>query len=326
MKSYKGIQNTCARYWPAALTILLLIFVATGISEKVYRAVLFPVNQYNDKFLDESIEDAAHLMIPVGLAKGAADIIEGTTIQLGAGVVVANAGTEIEVGDALQPLLEYLNLAWRILILSVVFSTVSKYILLGSYPVAATMLIVSLSCFAIWFLFRPWVKESSMWLFALGRMAKMTLLVALVFLLILPLTIYLAAHLSEATTTPLQESLFASFDEAGQHFDISGFHSAEKITDKAKFMYDKSLELMKYSLTATQDIAVSVAKLFVIKLLNGAVFPLASLAFLVWLLRGVLYPALGLSPKGLSRDDFTRLTKGLLTSNRSIKKQRAGRS
>ena len=307
MEINKRIKEAAFLYWPAVLALALFGFVAGGQAENVYKAVIQPVAHYNNHFLETSIKDTAQLMIPIGLAKGAADIIEGTTLQFAAGAVFANAGTEIEVGDALQPVLDYLNLAWRVLLLSIIFSTVTKSVLQGCYPVAHIMLQVSLAGFFVWFLLRPWLKQTSAWLFSMERIAKMTLLVSIVFLLVLPLSVYLAAHLSQATTKPLEASLFASFDEAGKHFDVSHFHSIEKITDKAKFLYEKSLELMQYSLTATKDIALSVARLFVIKLLNGVVFPLGALAFLLWLLRGVLYPALGLTQTGLAREDFRNL-------------------
>ncbi|MBI9074172.1 MAG: hypothetical protein JEZ02_02090 [Desulfatibacillum sp.] len=304
MAKKRGIQRAIFQLWPVALALILLVLVAGGQAEKAYKAVLSPIAQYNDTFLETSIRDTAQLMLPIGLAKGAADIIEGTTLQFEAGVVFANAGTEMEVGDVLQPVLDYLNIAWRILILSIMFSIVTKSVLQGAYPVAHIMLLVSLSGFSLWYLFKPWLKETNAWLFSVERVAKMTLLAAIVFMLVLPFSVYLAAHLSRATTAPLEASLFQSFDEVGQHFDMSDFHSIEKITDKAKFLYQKSLELMKYSLTATKDIALSVARLFVIKILNGVVFPLGALAFLLWLLRGVLYPALGLSQTGLAREDF----------------------
>lgn len=294
-------------YWPLAAALIFLALAAGGPLEKAYRAVMRPMAEYNDAFLETSVRDTAQLMIPIGLAKGAADIIEGTTLQFEAGVVFANAGTEMEVGDALQPVLDYLNLAWRILILSIIFSTVTKSVLLGCYPVAHILLIVSLSGFCLWFLIRPWLKETNAWAVSVERISKMTLLAAIVFLLVLPSSVYLAANLSQATTAPLEASLFSSFEEAGRHFDVSQFHRIDKITDKAKFLYDKSLELMQYSLTATKDIALSVARLFVIKLLNGVVFPLGALAFLLWLLRGVLYPALGLTQTGLAREDFRNL-------------------
>ena len=68
-----------------------------------------------------------------------------------------------------------------------------------------------------------------------------------------------------------------------------------------------STEWIKWALTAVADLAGSVAKLAVVKLLNGVVFPLASLLFLIWLVRSTLYPALGLDHKSLYLRDFAAL-------------------
>ncbi len=298
--------NRARKYSGPAALLLAFVLVATGVGGKAVKGCLAPVNRFNRDYLEDSTAGALELMVPVGLAKGAADIVEGTTLTFEAGVGVA-AGSRVELGDALQPMLECLDLAWNVLILSIVFSTVTKYVLGGGDAVAQILLGVALGGFLLTALLRVWLRNTHALVLCLGRVARMCLLIALVFMLILPLTVYLSGHLSNATVAPLEDELFTSFRHAGEAFSLRGFPESGGVGEKARFLYDKSVHLMKYALESAAEIAGSVAKLIVSKVLSGVVFPLGILGFLVWLVRGAFYPIMGLSQGGLAGSDLLKL-------------------
>ena len=286
-KTLKSIQT------PLILTTLLLLVMAVFLTGTVGKLIA-PLTKHNQTYLDTSITDTVHLMIPVGVAKAAADAIEGSTINIEAGAVFAKAGMNIEAGDTMQPMLDYINIAWRLLLISLIYLVTAKSILAGSGAIALPLLVVALcallanSLIAL-FLYREHAIRQ-----VLQRIGSLFLLCSLLFLLIIPLTVTGTVYLARHTTDPLREDVRTSFDKIGTVFSLDKFHEAEDLKDKAIALKDKIVELGKYAKDSISDVAIAVCKLVAVKLLNGIVFPLASFAFLVWLVRGCLIPVLGL--------------------------------
>lgn len=274
--------------------LILLVLASTGVIHKGVTLVSGQLSRENNIFLDNSIKSTAHVMIPVGISKAAADVIEGSS-------------TVVEWGDIAQPVLDYLDVAWRILILSLIVTTATKYILLGVAPLANAFLVFSLVFYFILAIIRYMTEPDAAIRVSMKRMAGLFLLTYLLLVAILPLTIFGTGQLSRTITEPLHAETFQSFNRVGEVFSLDQITDEDGFKDKLEAIKKKSIDVMKFCGTATADIAQSVAQLAVIKVLEGIVFPLVCFAFLIWLVRGVLYPALGLSDKSLTCDDFRRI-------------------
>ena len=275
----------------AALLFLVIAGLLTGATGKLTA----PIVRSNQVYLDASIKDTVHLMLPVAAAKAAADAVEGSTINVEAGAVFAKAGMSIEAGDILQPLLVYINIAWRLLLISLVYLVTAKSILAGTEAIAMPLLIVALAALLANSLAAHVLNREHAFRQVLQRIGSLFLLCALLFLLVIPLTVTGSAYLSRHTTDPMREDVRVSFDKIGKAFSMEKFHAADEVKDKAVALTEKIVELGKYAKESLAEVAVAVCKLVAIKLLNGIVFPLASFAFLIWLVRGCLVPVLGLS-------------------------------
>lgn len=291
---------------PLVIAVLLMLS-AIGAITRFVGWLTGPLTKTNNEYLEASIKDTAHLMIPVGIAKAGADLVEGSTIHVEAGVVFAKAGMSVEAGDTLQPLLDYIDITWRLLLVSMIYLVSVKSILASAIPLAKPLLMISLVAYLLNSLLAMKLAEDHPLRQSLDRMGPLFLLCALLFSIILPLTVSGAAYLSRHTTDPLREELWQSFDKIGAVFSMEKFHESDELNYKAVILKDKIVEIGRFSKDAIGDVASSVCKLAAIKLLNGIVFPLASLIFLIWLVRGCLYPALGLSPQSLSSEDFHKL-------------------
>lgn len=277
-----------------AAGLLLLLAAAGVIQEGVGRAGR-QVAEGNDRFLDASITSTLQLMVPIGIAKGTVDVIEGSSAV-------------VEWGDITQPILDYLNVAWRILILSLMLSTATKYVLLGVGPLAGAFLTAAAALyFALAVLRLSAAGRASGLAFAVRRCAGFFLLGYLLLAAVLPLTVFGTARLAGSVTEPLRADTARAFERVGQVFSLESITKNDKFLDKLDAIKQKAVEVIRFCGPATAEIAGGVAKLAVVKVLEGVVFPLACLAFLVWLVRGTLYPALGLSDRPLSGEDFRKL-------------------
>jgi hypothetical protein len=301
------LRNLAPQLLAPLLLAGLLLLTVTGLLTRCTATLIAPVTRMNQAYLDASIKDTAHLMIPVGAAKAAADAVEGSTINIEAGAVFAKAGMTIEAGDTLQPVLDFINIAWKLLLLSMIYLVTAKSVLAGTGAVAAPLLTVALCAFLAERLAALGTARGQALRQALRRVGALFLLGALLFVLIIPLTVTGSAYLSRHTTEPMREEVRASFDKIGATFSLDNFHETTDLKDKAIVLKDKIVELGRYSKTAVSEVSIAVCKLAAIKLLNGIVFPLASFAFLVWLVRGCLCPALGLSDRPLAQEDLQSL-------------------
>lgn len=288
--------------------VLIALLVATllGWMGLAYNWTCSAVKRHNDEYLSAAIADTAHLMISIGAAKAFADVIEGSTVDL-EGRLVVGAGTRIEVGDVLQPVLDYLDVAWKILIINLVYLLIAKYVLLGSTPVWTGLLAVSLVGYLVSEVSRRFTAPNHAVVIAARKLGGMCLLGALLFSIILPLTVNLSSRLAHATTDPLRTSVRARFQELDRIFSLKEFHNAEGIVDKAKALKNKMASVTEWAPRAVANVAGSVAELAAAKVLDGIVFPLGSLLFLVWIVRGILFPALGLSASSMYAHDVEAL-------------------
>lgn len=291
---WNGVWRAQLRHKAVITTAILLVLAVTGTIHRGVARIGGNLSQQNDQFLDESIKSTVHVMIPVGIAKAAADVIEGSTAV-------------VEWGDIIQPILDYLDVAWRILILSLIVTTATKYTLLGVAPFANAFLVLSLSLFLAFAAIRYITEPGAALRLCIKRIAGLFLLTYLLLVAILPLTIFGTGQLSRTITEPLRAETFQSFDRVGNVFSLESITKQDGFLDKADAIKKKSVEIIRFCGSATASIAGSVAKLAVVKVLEGVVFPIASLAFLIWLVRGTLYPVLGLSDRSLARDDLRQI-------------------
>jgi hypothetical protein len=279
------------RFQTPLLTAALLALTVAGFETDWTDRATAPLARYNQAFLDDSIRDTRQLLIPVTIAKATADIIEGSTLKADALIT----GMTIEAGDIAAPMLECLNVAWNLLLASMIYLVAAKCVLAGANAIGVPFLIVALGAFLLNGLAAlapvrvpPALRQT------VQRFGALFLLCALLFLLLVPLTVTGSAYLARRTTDPMRQDIQDTFTKIGALFTMDRYHAAAGVSEKAAALKDKLAELGRYAKDTPSEVTLAVCKLAVVKLLNGIVFPLASLAFLIWLVRGCLYPALGL--------------------------------
>ena len=297
-----------------AISLLILFgIILTPFGNRIYNIVVLPLNRFNVAYLDSSQSDSLKVMLPIIGARALADAVEGSTVS----VKIFGTGADVEIGDLVQPILDGLNIAWKGSLISFAYSSVSKYILLGSFDIARPFILICIFAWAIYLFINTKAPETPKVVFAIRKIRDFSLLISLTFLFIMPLSVYFSGKLSNITTKPLEATLFTTFDKVQQFTDMTAYKDMEDFSDKAEYLFKKSNDLIKWALwEAPKDVVSSSIEWFIIKFLNGIVFPLASLLFLVWMVRDILYPVLGLSDKGLARGDIEKMWAILNSNNR----------
>lgn len=272
------------------LALLLLVTLAGGMRLLTWASR--PLANYNEAYLDTAIRDTAQLMIPVGVAKAAADMIEGSTIQLEAGIVVTKGGMTVEAGDLMQPMLECINIAWNILLASLVCLISAKCLVGGVPELTQPLCAAFLSCYLSEALLAPLLRQQSRTRFLLRKIGGILLLAWLLIILILPLTIAGTAYLTERTTAGMRANVEKTFTRVNIVFSMEGFTHAPEISDKAAYLKQKFADIARYTKEESPGLVTALSELLAIKVLSGVIYPLLMLGFWVWIIRSCLYPVL----------------------------------
>lgn len=281
---------------PVILLSLFLIAALLGGVDLLNHATA-PLTKKNAAYLDRAIRDTTHLLIPVGIAKAAADMIEGSTIQFEAGIVVTKGGMTVEAGDVMQPMLECINLAWKILLGSTVFLIAVKSFINGCPELAQPFCVLFLFCYLLDALFAFRLKKNHLQRHILQRMGGIFVLCWLIIVAVLPLTLAGTAFLTERTTAHMRADIEKTFERVNTVFNMEGFTQTTELSEKANYLKQKLTEVSRFAREELSTVTLAICQLLAIKMLSGVLYPLLMLAFLIWLIRGCLYPALASDTK-----------------------------
>lgn len=278
---------------PVLILSFLLIIASVGGVQLLNRATA-PLVDRNHAYLDAAIRDTTQLMIPVGLAKAGADMIEGSTVQLEAGIVVTKGSMTVEAGDLMQPILDCIDIAWNILLVNAVFLISVKCVISGFPELTQPFCIAFLACYLFESLFVLLLKRDHLLRSIVRRIGGVFFLIWILIVALLPLTLAGTAYLAEQTTSHMQADIDKTFQRVHGVFNMEGFSTATEMSEKANFLKYKLADISRFARQELSTVIMAICQLVAVKVLSGVFYPLVMLAFLVWLVRGCLYPALGL--------------------------------
>jgi len=276
---------------PAIILFCLLLFSWGGGSQLLTRATA-PLTKQNSAYLDKAIRDTTQLLIPVGLAKAGADMMEGSTVQLEAGIVVTKGSMTVEAGDLMQPVLDCIDIAWKILLTSAVFLISLKCIMSALPELIQPLCIAFLAFYLINALLVHVLKRDHLSCSITRRIGGILFLCWILIVALLPLTLAGTAYLTERTTAHMQKNIDTTFQRVHTVFNMEGFSTAPDISEKATFLKTKMADISRFAREELSTVIMAICQLVAVKVLSGVVYPLLMLAFLIWLVRGCLYPGI----------------------------------
>ncbi len=280
------------------LSILLIAFAslsAAGMLDPgLERAGMQRLHRFNERYLDDAFEKAlAGFVILSGIKSGLA-VIEGSEVGV---------GFNLQVGDMVQPLYDYVDIAWRAAMAGggviALMQMALKGLRLIDHWLLAGWLIVLLGCCASVWLFS---EQNRWWQMRLRELARLGANLTIACYVLLPLTVMAAAALSERITAPV---VAATHEELRQFKDTlapeklaARFFGAEPggdlglldVKTRLSQMGDGLKAVATYLTHQTERIAGLILKLLAAYLFDCILFPLFFGLILMTLLRsGVSY-------------------------------------
>jgi hypothetical protein len=292
------------RFRKIALILVLIaaaVMAAAGILDRGMGWVgLDRLARANDGYLDRAFDRAmAGFLLLSGIKSGLA-IVEGSSVGV---------GVHVELGDAVQPAYDYVDTAWKAAMAGASIIALMKLALQGlaliDHWVLFAALILALAHFlTLWFFPRGASLHKSS-----GRASRFAVTLCVMLYLLLPLTIFGAALLSQRITVPLVESSHEQLKDLGKTLSPeriqAQFFPLETETDSLFDLKEKITRmgqgiktLLAYLQLETERVAALTIRLMAAYLFDCILFPLIFGLVLMTMIKSGIHSIFGLDRGG----------------------------
>jgi len=220
---------------PLVFTVLVLMLAVAGAYLTHSIARLVGVDRTvtaNDEYLDSSLKKSGSAFVTLSAIKAGVSVIEGSTIGVGAGVTA-----NVEVGDAVQSILDFVDMAWKITFFSVTTLFIVKMVLIQISGLGFSVLMIAFVSGALLLSIRAWKRNDWILSGVVRRVFWFFMMCSVGIYIALPLSVGIARVLSQKISAPSLEAGLETFTEL-QHETSSAamnerlFPEGEKIKDK----------------------------------------------------------------------------------------------
>ncbi|MDF3127575.1 hypothetical protein P0Y35_00040 [Kiritimatiellaeota bacterium B1221] len=228
----------------------------------IQRAGLGKLEQQNNQYLAENFEKAlSGFGVMSGLKAGLA-VVEGSTGGVNAGVSL-----QLQIGDVVQSAYDYVDIAWRTLLLGSICLLSMQYLL----EVAGFLGQIVLGLFFVW------LAMGCVWRHppqVLRDIGILTGFAGWVLYLFLPLSILAASALSQQITQPTVDAAQAGFAEAGETLFPDNQSLDEGMLARIKQIPERLEQISNYLRQKASEMSLWTVQLIAGYLFDCIFFPL----------------------------------------------------
>ncbi|NCC24191.1 MAG: hypothetical protein EOM25_03180 [Deltaproteobacteria bacterium] len=237
----------------------------------------------NDRYLETTMNKAVASFAVMSVLKAGLSIIEGSDVGASLGLSM-----HVQIGDFVQPAYDYVDIAWRTLLLGSVTLLGIRYLLqatmvVDSWLLTATFALALAVWLTVWLL--PNLHRLKQTLTDLLRVAVVGTL-ALYY--ILPLSVWGAARLSELITAPAIRESEAGFTAAKEELFPENETIPQGLMDKFEAAQNKMRDVFVFLKDRARDMIVWTVQIIAGYIFDCLVFPVTLFYLLLWATRGAL--------------------------------------
>ncbi len=270
------------------------------------------LNQHNDEYLDKTFNKAlAGFGVMSGVKTGLA-IIEGSTAGVSVGATV-----NLQVGDVVQSVYDYVDIAWRTLLTGCVTILSIQYLLKAASMTSGYVLCFTLIILGISLAFRWWGKRFVRVRDVLRDILAVSIVASLAIFYILPISVWGASHLSRIITQPQIEEAQGGFKETQESLFPEVSDSPESFMTIVKKMPERVQQIAQSLKHRSVKMATWTIKLIAGYIFDCIVFPLTLFVLLLWLTRSVMRYVFQKNMQSSLGEDISRILAAHATENSS---------
>jgi len=266
-----------------------MVLAATGWADRGLDCVgLERLSRTNHSYLDESYDRALEGFLVLSAVKSGLAVIEGSEVGI---------GFSIEVGDLVQSVYDYVNIAWKTVLAGGTILLITRLALDGvtlvDHWVLTLAFFLLLLLVAVQGLFP---RRRAIVRILKSFTATCGFLVVLLYL-VLPLAVLGASWLSDVLTRPLIQDSYRTFNQVSRTFldgdtpndtgDASELQSTKGLREHYGHLKKRLQELEAYLGARAKSLAGTTFQLIAGYLFDCVIFPLAFAAVLIFFLKGM---------------------------------------
>lgn len=266
------------------LCVLLAVLATQGrLDPLTYRLGSGTLRAQNDKFLNKTFNKALiGFGVMSGIKTGLA-IIEGSTAGVSAGATV-----NLQIGDVVQSAYDYIDIAWRTLLLGCISILSIQYLLRAASVADGWVLGFTLLVFSLHLLLDWWAHESVQIRQTVRDVLSVSVVATLAIFYILPLSVWGASHLSRMITQPSIEEAHSGFSDTRKTLFPDDESTAEGALARIRQVPEKIQQIGIHFKTRSKDMAIWTIKLITGYLFDCVLFPVGMFVLLLWLTRSLM--------------------------------------
>lgn len=297
------IKTLSKRLCAVSLCVIMALLAFNGwLTPVTQRLGTGALHRQNDEYLNKTFNKAlVGFGIMSGVKAGLA-IIEGSTAGVSAGATV-----NLQIGDAVQSVYDYVDIAWRTLLTGCITILSIQYLLraadLASGYVLGFMLIILGASLVL----RWWGKRFIRARDVLRDILSVSIVASLAIFYILPLSVWGASHLSRIITQPQIEEAQSGFQETKETLFPEDAESSDGFFSRMKQMPERVQQIATYLKDKSARMATWTIKLIAGYIFDCIVFPITLFVLLLWLTRSVMKYIFHKNIQSSLREDIERI-------------------
>lgn len=277
-------KNLLKRFLSLCFCVVLAALAFTGTLAPITNQLgTNALNRHNDEYLDTTFNQAlAGFGVMSGVKTGLA-IIEGSTAGVSVGATI-----NLQVGDVVQSVYDYVDIAWRTLLTGCVTILSIQYLLKAAEMVSGYVLSLMLILLGVSLVFRWWGKRFARVRDVLRDVLSVSIVASLAIFYLLPISVWGASHLSRIITQPQIEEAQSGFKETKEALFPEDVDASESFISIVKKMPERVQQIAQSLKHRSIEMATWTIKLIAGYIFDCIVFPLTLFVLLLWLTRSVM--------------------------------------
>jgi hypothetical protein len=269
-KSYRNILVSC-------LLLVAILLSGTGIVTKGLHALgLGKLSESNEAYLQSSFKRSLQTFAILSAVKVGLAVVEGTEIGIGFG---------IPVGDAVTAAYDYVDLAWRTVLLSATILLGTQYILMMADLVSKWFLVGTLVFVLITYWSNLLIFKYTLFRRSLRDICLLLTVLTISLYILLPLSVAGGRFLSQRITAPSMQESEQSLSNLKTDLFPDVQTEKSSLFSKITTATDKLKQIVAYISMKTTELSIWVLKMIAGYIFDTLVFPLLLFIFLVWFTR-----------------------------------------
>ena len=283
--------------WKMMLVMLIALtgigLVLTGTMDRTLaRMGLGKLARANHDYLERSYDSALEGFLVLSAIKSGLAVIEGSEVGI---------GFNLQVGDLVQSVYDYVNIAWKTVLVGGTILLMTRLALDGVAMLDHLVMMLAFCCLLLVAAAQVLFSARTGAVRLLRSLTGAFSVIAVLLYLVFPLAIFGAARLSEQLTRPLIQQSYDAFNQISQTFASetiennlgsdgtagTAMETVMGLNDRYERLKKRLQKLEEYLSARAKTLAGTTFQLIAGYLFDCVMFPFAAVVVVLILLRGV---------------------------------------